>query len=133
MGSSDKDNQHLAKQYGLEHQVEISGYSPHTKALQSCVNSDLLLLFVGDEPRFKGIYTGKVFEYLRCGKPVLALAPKDGSLTRFSKKPGMAKRCSVRRKKLLSSLFYNSIKCGNPHKKTLISLVGKYIRMSENI
>ncbi len=33
----------------------------------------------------KGIVTGKVFEYLRTGRPILAIAPEDGDLSAIFK------------------------------------------------
>ena len=67
-----------AEKYGLKGIVDYTGYCPHQQALQANLDADLLLLLVGDEPRFKPVPTGKFFEYLRSGRPILALAPKDG-------------------------------------------------------
>jgi len=35
-------------------------------------------LLVGVYPNNESIYTGKIFEYLRSGKPILAVVPTDG-------------------------------------------------------
>lgn len=56
--------------------VEIVPYVPHQQSIQYLLNSHLLLLIIDDAPANKGILTGKLFEYLGAGKPILALAPE---------------------------------------------------------
>jgi hypothetical protein len=41
--------------------------------------ADLLLLYVAPGPGSAGVVTGKLFEYLASGRPVLALVPPDGT------------------------------------------------------
>lgn len=76
----EENNKEVAKKYGLQNSFEQTGYITHKEALQTNLDSDLLVLLVGDEEKFKSIYTGKVFEYLRSGKPILAIAPKEGEV-----------------------------------------------------
>ena len=45
---------------------------------QSNLDSDLLLLLIGEGENLKSFYSAKIFEYLRSGKPILAIAPKGG-------------------------------------------------------
>lgn len=52
-------------------------YVSHEECLRINCNSNLLFLPVGKEEKFKGVYTGKVFEYIKCGVPILALSPKE--------------------------------------------------------
>ena len=54
-----------------------SGYLSHEQALQASQNANLLLLPIGDSPLEKFIYSGKIFDYLRSGVPILAIAPED--------------------------------------------------------
>jgi len=64
--------------------VERVAYLPHHEALQQMAEADALLLVVGggrDAARraaVAGILPGKVFEYLRCGRPVLMLGDEQG-------------------------------------------------------
>ena len=81
----------LAEKYGLSEIFEHTGYCSHREALQANLNADLLLLLVGDDPKFKPVPTGKFFEYLRSGRPILALAPKDGIVDRVLRKTGHGK------------------------------------------
>lgn len=74
----EEESKIIAEKYGLSENLEQTGYVSHKEALQANIESDILLLFVGDDPRFKMTHTGKLFDYLRSGKYILALAPKDG-------------------------------------------------------
>lgn len=68
-----------------------TGYLSHREALQANLDSNLLLLLVGDAPKLKTVYTGKIFEYLRSGRPILALAPKGGVVDQTLRESGHGK------------------------------------------
>jgi len=91
VGVSEPDNIEAADRYGLKQVICHTGYLSHQEALQANLDSNLLLLLVGDEPKFKPVYTGKFFEYLRSGRPILALAPKDGAVDRPLRESGHGK------------------------------------------
>lgn len=60
------------------HECEFTGYLPHDEALRKTGGCALLLLVI---PRVKdnaGIVTGKIFEYLALGRPILGIGPVDG-------------------------------------------------------
>jgi len=56
--------------------VEIVPYVSHQESIGYLLSSDVALLIIDDAPANRGILTGKLFEYLGAGKPVLALAPE---------------------------------------------------------
>lgn len=56
---------------------ELVPYVPHEESVSYLLASDVLLLIIDDTPASRGILTGKLFEYIGAGKPILALAP-DG-------------------------------------------------------
>lgn len=64
----------------LEEIVERVPFLPHAQALEQVQKADLLLLIVDQVERADQIYTGKVFEYLGSGRPILALVPKETPL-----------------------------------------------------
>ena len=66
------------KKNSLENNVEIIPYIPHEKVIKEQCSSQVLLLFVNNSPNAKGILTGKIFEYMASGRPILAIGPKDG-------------------------------------------------------
>lgn len=88
VGQPDEENMKEVQRYGLEQIIDQTGYLFHSQALQANVDANLLLLLVGDEPKFKPVYTGKFFEYLRSGRPILALAPKGGAVDRVLREGG---------------------------------------------
>jgi len=67
----------------LEKQVSFTSYIPHNQIESHQVKSQVLLLFVNDVPSAKGIVTGKIFEYLRAKRPLLAIAPHHGDLAQI--------------------------------------------------
>ncbi|TND09375.1 MAG: group 1 glycosyl transferase [Bacteroidetes bacterium] len=73
---------------GLEKYLNKIDYLPHrevTKFQQQC---RVLLLLVNNTPNAKGILTGKVFEYMASGTPVLAIGPEDGDLAEVMQETG---------------------------------------------
>ncbi len=71
---------------GLEKHVTFTDYMIHGEVLQYQSTSQILLLAVNDVPSSKGIITGKIFEYLRAKRPILAIAPIDGDLAEIISK-----------------------------------------------
>ncbi len=88
VGASETGNIEAAERFGLAQIMEYTGYLSHSQALQANLSANMLLLFVGDEEKFKAVYTGKFFEYLRSGRPILALAPKDGAVAQVLRESG---------------------------------------------
>lgn len=61
-------------------------YVPHDIAAKLMKQSAILLLVINkDSPNSKGILTGKFFEYLASGRPILAIGPTDGNLANILK------------------------------------------------
>jgi glycosyltransferase involved in cell wall biosynthesis len=61
-----------------ESYVEFTPYLDHALAVQSIMNSSVVVLIIPDHKSNKGILTGKLFEYLASGVPILCLGPADG-------------------------------------------------------
>jgi len=59
---------------GLGDVVECTGYVPHRQSIAYLLSADALLLVIGSGPGTQAVLTGKVFEYLAAGKPILVLA-----------------------------------------------------------
>ncbi len=55
---------------------EILPYLSHGESSAYLKASDVALLIIDDAPANRGILTGKLFEYIGAGKPILALAPE---------------------------------------------------------
>lgn len=64
-------------QRGLEQYTENLGYLPHTELIKYQSKTQILLLVEIDEEITQGIIPGKMFEYLRANRPILAIGPKN--------------------------------------------------------
>jgi len=53
-------------------------YMPHRDVMYEIQKSQVLLLLINNTPNAKGILTGKIFEYLGSGRPILSIGPEDG-------------------------------------------------------
>jgi len=58
--------------------VEFIPYVDHIAAIRYMHESTALLLIIPDHPSGKCILTGKLFEYMAAGKPVICIGPVDG-------------------------------------------------------
>jgi glycosyltransferase involved in cell wall biosynthesis len=58
--------------------VEFIPYVDHRSAIKYMSDSSLLLLIIPDHKSNKSIITGKIFEYIATGRPILCLGPADG-------------------------------------------------------
>lgn len=58
--------------------VQIHGFVHHTEALTAMRDCDALLLFYGHDYTSRASVPGKLYEYLRMGRPILALARPGG-------------------------------------------------------
>jgi len=56
------------------------GYVSHQKAIEYQNTAQVLLLLIPNVKNNKGILTGKLFEYLKAKRPILAIGPEKGDL-----------------------------------------------------
>jgi glycosyltransferase involved in cell wall biosynthesis len=58
--------------------ISFLPYVSHAEVIKIQREARVLLLSVNNVPSAKGIITGKIFEYLAIGRPVLCIGPPDG-------------------------------------------------------
>jgi len=58
--------------------LQLNGYVNHASAIAAMTEGSVLLLLIPETADNRGILTGKLFEYLRSGSPVLGIGPVDG-------------------------------------------------------
>jgi glycosyltransferase involved in cell wall biosynthesis len=66
--------------------VEFLPHVIHSEAIKYLMNSSVLLLIIPSHSSNKTIITGKIFEYLSSGKPILCIGPEDGDAAAIIKK-----------------------------------------------
>ncbi|MBI3041143.1 MAG: glycosyltransferase [Chloroflexi bacterium] len=110
------------KQYGLSNIVKQYGVVPRQAAIIKQRESQLLLFLDWDDPQEKGVYTGKIYEYLGTRRPTLATGgAADDVVAELLNKTKAGKQAATvedikqtlknlyREYKLKGDLAYNSI------------------------
>lgn len=69
-------------QAGLGGHLERTGRVSHEEAMRHIQRARALLLLVNDTPNLMGILPGKLFEYVSTGRPILAVGPVEGDVSR---------------------------------------------------
>ena len=94
---------------GLTENTELVPYIPHDEVLKAQRTSQMLLLLINNTPNAKGILTGKLFEYLAAGRPILCIGPEDGDAARVIRETRTGQTVGFedkeQMKKVLRSLF----------------------------
>ncbi|MEI6435290.1 MAG: glycosyl transferase family 1 [Bacteroidota bacterium] len=117
------------EEFGLTRFVKKIPYLPHDQVVICQQESQVLLLIINNTPNAKMILTGKFFEYLAAGRPILCVGPDDGdaaailSETRSGLLAGFDD-VETMKNHLLS--FYRDYKSGNLIAKN--ENIGKYSR-----
>jgi glycosyltransferase involved in cell wall biosynthesis len=75
-------------QYHLEPYTLFENFIPHSQTPYLLGSASVLLLLINNTTNAKGILTNKFFEYLSCGRPVLAIGPVDGDAAHILKETG---------------------------------------------
>jgi glycosyltransferase involved in cell wall biosynthesis len=63
-------------------------YTDHSSSIRYMLESDILLLVIPDHPKNELIITGKLYEYIRSGNPVLCLGPSNGDAAEILNESG---------------------------------------------
>ena len=70
---------------GLGKQLKIAPFIPHKEAVQRMSAADVLLFVIPESKGNKLIITGKLFEYLATGNPILSIGPVSGDAAELLK------------------------------------------------
>lgn len=81
----------LVTKYKINDLVKIKGRVSLERSHQIQCSSDALLLLVWNDTSHKGVYTGKIFEYLGARRPILAVGPKGDVVDQLLQKTGTGK------------------------------------------
>lgn len=101
---------HINK-YNLKRIIKIHGQVSHEDALKRQKKSQLLLLLNWNDPKEKGVFTGKIFEYLSAQRPIIALGGYGGVVKELLEqtKAGVSLNNTNELKRIIKS-FYSEFK-----------------------
>ncbi|MBW6514816.1 MAG: hypothetical protein K0B87_08695, partial [Candidatus Syntrophosphaera sp.] len=68
----------FAQNETIRRMVRFHKFQPHRRNLQELMRAGALLLFIPSGKNTRSVLTGKIFDYLRSGRPILAIVPPDG-------------------------------------------------------
>jgi len=78
----------VIEKYHLKELVKIYGLVPFKESIRKQQESTALILPEWNSPLAKHVYTGKLFEYLGAGRPILAIAYKTGAIDKLLRETG---------------------------------------------
>jgi len=76
VGRTATDIAPLFKDTRIVNNIHLVPHLPHKECLRYTFGADLLLLLIPEWERSEVIMTTKIFEYIKTGRPILALAPE---------------------------------------------------------
>ncbi len=88
IGKTSPQIQEAFHRRGLNDQLMLTSYVPHAEAIVRMQCADVLLLVIPNVAHNEGILTGKLFEYLATGVPILGLGPVNGDAAGILEKVG---------------------------------------------
>jgi glycosyltransferase involved in cell wall biosynthesis len=74
--------------HGLDQYLNKIPYLPHSEVIKCQKQSRVLLLVINNTPNAAMILTGKFFEYMAAGRPVLCIGPENGDAAMILKETG---------------------------------------------
>ena len=96
VGKIDKSVTDDLSGFNLTDQFTMIEYVSHDKVSALMKQSSVLLLAINkDSPNAKGILTGKFFEYLASGRPIMAIGPSNGDLAQILEEVGSRCYCRI--------------------------------------
>lgn len=78
----------LARDLGVIDQVRFLGFRPYREALREVATADRGVVLLEDTPAAKGVYSGKAFDYLGVGIPMLVFGPPDSGAAELARETG---------------------------------------------
>ncbi len=87
IGTSVLNLERMAKKYNIQDRVKILGYQDHKECLEILSSMDAFCVILDSQIEHADkTIGGKVYEYLRFRKPIMALVPKNGEAADLIKK-----------------------------------------------
>ncbi len=92
---------------GLSDNLIKIDYLSHSEAIKKQQSSQVLLLLINNTQNAKGVLTGKFFEYLASGRPILAIGPADGDVADVLKETNAGQIADFEDEETMKSIVLN--------------------------
>jgi len=86
VGTVDPSVRAALRRHGLADITEFVSYVPHEEAVAYMQRAGVLLLSIEDFPASAGMLTGKIYEYLASGRPILGVGDAEGDAAALLRK-----------------------------------------------
>ena len=93
VGKTDKEIVDSIVEAGLADNLKDFGYQPHDVAVKEQKNASILLLPLRQEPEYRAVLPGKLFEYLASRRPILGIGQTDGAMAGIVRDTGSGTVC----------------------------------------
>ena len=100
----------------VAHIIKVNSQIEHKEAIKSLMDCDALLLFIASH-KGNGVLTGKLFEYLRSRKEILAMVPPEGEAAEILKQNKHELICKMEDIEMIAKNFLKLIKILNKKSK----------------
>jgi len=98
----------LVEKLNLSQSVVFVPYVNHSEAIDYMINANVLLIIIPEIENNKGILTGKLFEYLATGNPILNIGPKDGDAATILRENAVSVTLNPNEKQAIIDFILNS-------------------------
>lgn len=120
----------LVEKLNLSKSVVFVPYVNHSEAIDFMIKARILLLIIPEIENNKGILTGKLFEYLATGNPILNIGPKNGDAASILKENAVSVTFNPNEKQEIIDFILNSTPTNTPsnlseHKFSRRNLTGE--------
>ena len=105
----------LVEKLNLSKSVVFVPYVNHSEAIDFMIKARILLLIIPEIDNNKGILTGKLFEYLATGNPILNIGPKDGDAAAILKEYAVSVTLNPSEKQGIIDFILNSSPTNTPN------------------
>lgn len=68
----------LIEASGISENFEKIEYMPHSKCISHMKGADINLIILSDEEESRGVFSGKIFDYIGSQRPILGIMPSNG-------------------------------------------------------
>lgn len=91
VGKTDREITESIIEYGLAENLRNLGYQTHQTATREQMGASVLLLPQRKEPEYRAVLTGKIFEYMASGHPILGIGMTEGAMAEILEETGSGK------------------------------------------